>query len=623
VAVTFTTNLGKFTNSAISIIANTNASGVATAVVYSGGSVGTAQISATANEVTSNVFVNFTGSESTSSIVLIAEPPTISAESLSPSKISATLYDANGKTVASSVKVSFETTLGYFSNGLQAMTAYTDSKGLATVNLYSSGVVGTAQVSASSNGITSHANVGFTGAGPTADIVLSANPISIPSDKTSSSTITATLYDKDGLKVTSGVSVAFTTTLGIFSNTQKSISAYTNANGIATAYVYSGSFVGLAQVSASSNGVTRNVYVNFTGPGPAATLYLEASPTWVPADGYSRRVISAVITDSAGNPVAAGTTVTFMTTLGVFSNGKTTLTTVTPDATGIVKVSLTSGQTVGTATVTCNSGDATGTITISMIKLEYETEPNNDMAHADGICFNNVFLSQLSSPYEEDWYTFTISQPSRITINFITTAIPAIATQCDKGISTMGTYRVDIRDVDNNVLMSYQNVDCSLNNGTWETGVVPIGTYYIVVFCPRTPDNSHYLSTPYYLAVFDNFYFPCGDSDKLVNSASLSLKNSAYHLNVPIVDMDPYFWVDFLYDSAQATSLMFKMVNSGGLSLDDYKSCNLSTLSLVDGNYILHVPAMIFDGVSYRVDLTYVPTTDGLVWFMLSGAWLN
>ena len=55
----------------------------------------------------------------------------------------------------------------------------------------------------------------------------------------------------------------------------------------------------------------------------------------------------------------------------------------------------------------------------------------------------------------------------------------------------------------------------------------------------------------------------------------------------------------------------------------DYSACQPSTLSLTDANYILHIPELIFDGISYRIDLTYVPTTDGLIWFMLSGVWAN
>jgi hypothetical protein len=260
---------------------------------------------------------------------------------------------------------------------------------------------------------------------------------------------------------------------------------------------------------------------------------------------------------------------------------------------------------------------------VQTVLLEYETEPNNDMDQADEICFGKVFLSQLSSPYEEDWYTFTITEPSRIGINFIATAIPKIAGDCEDS-TTVGTYRIDIRDRDNNVLMSYQNVDCSLDNGLWETGVIPAGNYYVVVFCPRLADSSHYLSSPYYIVVYNDLYFPCGVSDKLVNSAALSQKSSAYQLHLPIIDPVPYLWADFQYDPIQSTSLMFKLTNYGVLTnLEGYRACNLSTLSMIDGNYVLYIPLLIFDGVSYRADLIYVPTTDGLIWFMLSGFWAN
>ncbi len=255
--------------------------------------------------------------------------------------------------------------------------------------------------------------------------------------------------------------------------------------------------------------------------------------------------------------------------------------------------------------------------------LEYETEPNNDMAHADRICFENIYIGQLFSPYEEDWYTFTISTPSRIGINFITTATPADA-GCDKGTTTVGTWKVDIRNSDNNALMSRHNIDCVFDNGIWETGVVPPGTYYVVVYCPRLGTGDNFLSDFYYLSVVSNFYFPCGDREKLVNSASLYQEASAYQLRVPIVDTTPYLWVDFQYAPIPGASLMFRLSDSGVLTnLDGYRSCNLSSLSLVDGNYVLHIPIVILNGVSYRVDLIYVPTTDGQIWFMLSGAWLN
>lgn len=633
--------VGHFSNNQTSIPVSTDGTGTATALLYSSvtGSVG---VSASANGISSaSIFVIFTAPPTPSptptptptpfltSIVLTVNPTAVPADNLTPSTISAQLFDQFGKSLSlPGVSVTFTTApagLAHFSNNLTTIAVSTNGSGLAAALLYSQ-VVGTATVNATSGSITTNpVFVNFTGSGPTADILLKANPASNPADNLSASTITATLFDVFGNTVNSGVKVTFKTTLGKFTNNDVSFDAFTNSVGVATAFVSSGS-VGTAQISASSNGITRYVNVTFTGEGPPAFISLSASSNWIPADGYTFTAITATILDSAGQPVAAGTAVTFTTTLGVFENGKTTLVAATTDATGTLTVHLRSTSTIatGTAVITCTSGTISQSITVGIVKLEFETEPNNDMAHADAICFNNVFLAQLSSPYEEDWYTFTINTPSRIGINFITTAIPAIATQCKTGVSTVGTYRVDIRDGNNNILMSYQNVDCIFDNGIWETGVVPAGKYYVVVYCPRLPDNSHYLSSAYYLAVFDNFYLPCGYNDKLVNSASLSLETSAYHLNVPIIDTTPYLWADLMYDPVQAAGIMFRLTDYGILeNLNDFRSCNVSNLYLADGNYILHIPVLILNGISYRVDFTYVPTTDGIIWFMLRGIWPN
>jgi hypothetical protein len=110
-------------------------------------------------------------------------------------------------------------------------------------------------------------------------------------------------------------------------------------------------------------------------------------------------------------------------------------------------------------------------------------------------------------------------------------------------------------------------------------------------------------------------------------AASLSLTDSAYHLFVPIVNTNPnfwvniqYLWVNFQYDPGSTVIPMFRLTHSDeSANLSDYSACQPSTMSLVDGNYILHIPELIFNGISYRVDLTHVPTTDGLIQFMLSG----
>lgn len=639
VDVTFTTNIGIFSSGSRTITTTTDAAGKSVVPLTSDGA-GLASVTCH--------FVGFDGFDRVvrvnfseipqptptplpavlSSFVLSVDPPAVPADNVTPSTITAQLFDQYGETFPTpGVTIVFTTTpagLARFSNDQTTISVSTDATGKAAALLYSP-AVGTATVGAKVGALTTNpVYVNFTGAGPTVDIVLTADPASIPADNQSSSTITATLYDQNGQTVQAGVSVNFATTLGIFSNGLTTATAFTNDEGVASIVLYAGSSVGNAQVSAGTGGVTRYVYVAFTGVGPPAFISLSATPGWIPANGYSYTAITAVILDSTGQPVAAGTVVTFTTTLGVFENGMTTFQVVTTDDTGTVTVHLraTSTFATGSALITCTAGAVTQAITVGIVRLEYETEPNNEMSKADGICFDRVYLSQLFSPYDEDWYTFTIALPSRIGINFITTAAPADA-GCDSGTTTVGTWKVDIRDKDNNILMSYHNIDCIFDNGIWETGVMPPGTYYIVVYCPRL-GGMEYLSDLYYMAVFNNFYFPCGDRDKLVNLASLALEGSTYRLHVPIIDMNPYVWADFQYDPVQGTGLMFRLSDAGVLTnLDEYRACNMANLSLVDGNYVLHVPVVMLNGISYRVELTYVPTTDAQMWFMLSGAWLN
>jgi hypothetical protein len=629
VLVTFTTTLGYFSNKLDKITAYTDSGGVATVVFYTGGVLGTAQITASSNGITRYMDVICSGGGLLADIVLSFDCVS-PCDSSSSYTISAALYDTNMQPVSSGVLVTFTTTLGYFSNKLDRITAYTGSGGVATVVFYTGGVLGTAQLSASSNGITRYIDVICSGGQPPADIFLSLN-CNGSCDTSSYFTITATVYDKYMNTVSSGVAVDFTTTLGYFSNKLDKITAYTDSDidpgGVATAVFYSGGAFGTAQISASSYGITRYMDVICTGAGTPALISLSSARNWMPADGNSYTAVTAVILDGGARPVAAGTLVTFTTAAGVFENGSNTYMVATPDAMGTITVHLKSTSTPGFAYVTCTwdsgSGKVEQSITLQIVTLEYETEPNNDMVQSDQICFDNVYLSQLFSPYEEDWYTFTIKESSRIGINFITTAAPADA-GCEGGTTTVGTWKVDIRDKDNNMLMSFHNIDCIFDNGIWETGVVPPGTYYVVVYCPRLGSGDIYLSDPYYMRVFNNFYFPCTENDRLVNSASLTQKDSAYHLHVPLINAAPYLWADLQYDPISAAGLMFRLTNYAEITdIDKYSSCNMSILSLLDGNYVLHIPVLMLDGISYRVDLTYVPSTDGLIWFMLSGYWLN
>jgi len=242
------------------------------------------------------------------------------------------------------------------------------------------------------------------------------------------------------------------------------------------------------------------------------TVFITVNPSKLFADGSSKVLITALALDDTGTPVVKGTSFLFKTTLGKFQNGSTTATVLTADDSGTVSLYLVSGTVVGDAIVTCTVGDVIKSVLIPIYSVQYETEPNNFPDEADAMCLDVAFNGQLASPYDEDWYGLTIQGNTRIFINFVTTAIPQGA-GCD-GTSTVGTYRVDVRDANNNVLISYQNIDCDFDNGLWETGIQYTGNYYIVVYCPRLPSNAHYLSTPYYLTVGTSPFALCGDFNK-------------------------------------------------------------------------------------------------------------
>ncbi len=87
----------------------------------------------------------------------------------------------------------------------------------------------------------------------------------------------------------------------------------------------------------------------FLAPG-GSTIGLQANPTFVPADG-GVSVITAVVFEPAGTPVADGTVVLFFTNLGFIEpQGKT--------RNGIAKVNFTSDSRSGTALITATSGGA-------------------------------------------------------------------------------------------------------------------------------------------------------------------------------------------------------------------------------------------------------------------------
>ncbi|GAB6143521.1 hypothetical protein JCM12294_09590 [Desulfocicer niacini] len=167
-----------------------------------------------------------------------------------------------------------------------------------------------------------------------------------------------------------GTPVIFTTTRGAFSNgdTTQTLET-TDASGSVTVSLIASAVAGFAEVTATSGGVTQRIIVTFEGADAPAvgTMTLTATPTAIPADGTSSSAITVQISDTSGSPIPKGTSVIFTTSHGAFSNGDTTQTLETTDASGTLKVSLIAGTSPGIASVSAVSGGVSQTIDVSFI----------------------------------------------------------------------------------------------------------------------------------------------------------------------------------------------------------------------------------------------------------------
>ena len=215
-----------------------------------------------------------------------------------------------------------------------------------------------------------------TAAGASGTITLEVSATSIPADGSSSVTIKATIKDSAGNPVRHYTDVIFSTDLGHFMGGVKSITIQTqpplkdgkpdrdaDPTGVAEVTFMAGTTSGTAKVTVTSNNVTQSVYITLTGQTFAIKLAVD--PASIPADGKSSATITATLTDSTGTAVTPGTSITFTTTLGSFSNGSATYTVTTPDSTGIVNVSLIAGSKPGTAKVTATSDSVTQLVEIT------------------------------------------------------------------------------------------------------------------------------------------------------------------------------------------------------------------------------------------------------------------
>ncbi|MFC2029228.1 hypothetical protein ACFLWA_00690 [Chloroflexota bacterium] len=150
------------------------------------------------------------------------------------------------------------------------------------------------------------------------------------------------------------------------------------------------------------------------GPGH---VELTADPTLIPPNGLSFSTLTAVVSDTLGDPVDDGTVVVFSTTLGTFAGGLT----ITPEPTGVMTVEAEGGEVISVGTwITYSNGDCsngkgvysnneddevTYTFTGTGVSVLFQKDFNTGIAHVyvDGDLYREIdtYSAAALCPQEE------------------------------------------------------------------------------------------------------------------------------------------------------------------------------------------------------------------------------
>ena len=234
-SVAFTTTLGVITPTL-----SATSQGVVTATLTSETRVGRAIVTARVDSLAETTAVDVLAGPPFT-LTVGAHPTSLLADGDSTAAITVTVRDEWDNLVADGTSVAFTTTLGTITPTLS-----TTSQGVATATLTAGAEVGPAEVTAAVDGRTASTTVDLI-PGPPFALTVEADPLSIPADGVSTSTITVTVQDQWDHPVADDTAVTFTTSRGTFPTGRVYIAATTG--GVAAALLTSGTEEGTAIVS--------------------------------------------------------------------------------------------------------------------------------------------------------------------------------------------------------------------------------------------------------------------------------------------------------------------------------------------------------------------------------------
>ncbi|RJR19119.1 MAG: hypothetical protein C4582_10810, partial [Desulfobacteraceae bacterium] len=334
------------------------------------------------NGVTASADINLI-TPTVGSVTVTTGSSSIIANGTSGTPVIATVIDGVGNPIADGTVVSFTATSGTLSSA----TA-TTSLGEARVTLFSSTNVGPSTVTATAGGFSGTATVQFI-PGAASAMALTATPNNLTADGKSTSVIRAQLTDAQGNAVADGEVISFSITSG--SGFLSAPGAETSG-GVATVTYTASATAGSVIIRAvSTNGTSATASITLI-QATVGSISVSIGAESLVADGTSQALVTATVKDTAGNPIANGTTVSFTTTAGTLSSSSVLTTN------GIATVSITSATRIGLATVTATAGGFSGTATLTFIpgavdSINLTATPNN--LTADGVS-TSVIRAQVT-----------------------------------------------------------------------------------------------------------------------------------------------------------------------------------------------------------------------------------
>ncbi|WP_344028020.1 Ig-like domain-containing protein [Leucobacter iarius] len=321
-----------------------NGDGTYTATLTSATVTGSATVSFTVGAAagTDTAQVDFAvGAPDADESEIQAAPSSITADGSSTSQVTVTLFDAHGNRITTGGStVTMATTAG-------TLSSVTDNgDGTYTATLTSSTASGTATVSFGVDGTqsTRTASIELTAGAVDADqSKIEVSDPQLTADGTSSTTVTVTLFDAHGNRLTAGGStVALATTAGTLSTVTD------NGDGTYTATLTAPTASGTSTISFSVDGTesAETATVAFVaGAVDADASTIAVKPAKIPADGKSTSIVTVTLVDAHGNPVTGGGhKVTMRTTAGTLSD-------VVDNGDGTYTATLTAAKASGVATV--------------------------------------------------------------------------------------------------------------------------------------------------------------------------------------------------------------------------------------------------------------------------------